>query len=523
MEAIKNRMLNGIRFLLKPPFYFCAAILILIFLVTRLPFFVYYPVVNLGADTPSYLRSIQQAQSGIWPSFVIRSPGYPLFIWLVTIVSDRWLAVILVQNLLSLAASLYLVYGVYRTHAALAIPATLAMLGFLGSTQALTSDMSALSDSLYASCLIVSFAFLLLALQKVGTVYFLLASVAMAAAIIVRPAGLYFAVIYVFVVVFMVWNHYATSMIMRFVTPFPLILLMLCVYNYFTIHVFGLNAFGEADLAGATISFWEPDQSFPPMVNAALAELPKSLEKVHFTEKDRQIMDTSWNADQLYPIFGKIYIPMIYQEGWGAGQRLSSNTYLDNRTLIRQVAMTAIQKHPTLYVKFVWANMVYFFKMPEPFNFYDVLSRSAQQRLNQLMQPKVLYPSSVKETATTPLPSSIQVVGNGTHARVFLSDTELKSLHLLWQSFYWHIYGRGFWVWVYFAVFAVSACMLLLSRGRHLGAFILFLLASSVLGAGLVVCLVDIASQRFAYPTQFVYYLSPALLPLLWLRDGVHS
>jgi len=54
------------------------------------------------------------------------------------------------------------------------------------------------------------------------------------------------------------------------------------------------------------------------------------------------------------------------------------------------------------------------------------------------------------------------------------------------------------------------------SRGRHLGAFILTVLTLMALGSAAVVCLVETACDRYSYPTQFIYYLSVALLPLLW-------
>jgi hypothetical protein len=52
-----------------------------------------------------------------------------------------------------------------------------------------------------------------------------------------------------------------------------------------------------------------------------------------------------------------------------------------------------------------------------------------------------------------------------------------------------------------------------------LGVFILFILTVSVIGSALTVSLVEISLERYAYPTQFIYYLSVALAPLLWLKD----
>ena len=62
----------------------------------------------------------------------------------------------------------------------------------------------------------------------------------------------------------------------------------------------------------------------------------------------------------------------------------------------------------------------------------------------------------------------------------------------------------------------LSVTQLVRFRGRHFGAFLLLVLTLIPLGASLVVCLVEVATDRYSYPTQFVCYLSVALAPLLF-------
>jgi hypothetical protein len=61
---------------------------------------------------------------------------------------------------------------------------------------------------------------------------------------------------------------------------------------------------------------------------------------------------------------------------------------------------------------------------------------------------------------------------------------------------------------------ALSAAQLGRLRGRHPGAFLLLVLTLIPLGASLVVCLVEVATDRYSYPTQFICYLLVALCPL---------
>ena len=87
------------------------------------------------------------------------------------------------------------------------------------------------------------------------------------------------------------------------------------------------------------------------------------------------------------------------------------------------------------------------------------------------------------------------------------------------QSIQWTLFQQRFWEVAFFIAFAVSTLKLIISKGRHLGAFILFILTIAAIGASLETCLSELALERYAFPTEFIYYLSVAFLPLLWLKN----
>src|ERR1019366_10727025 len=64
--------------LLDPPFLALALVLLGVFLATRLPFFWYYPRVDLSQDSVSYLDIANTMRAGHWPRFIFRTPGYPV-------------------------------------------------------------------------------------------------------------------------------------------------------------------------------------------------------------------------------------------------------------------------------------------------------------------------------------------------------------------------------------------------------------------------------------------------------------
>jgi hypothetical protein len=504
---------------LAPPFYVPAAIVLFFYLLARLPFFFYYPIVGIGVDSESYLSLVRAIRNGIWPHFQYRTPAYPLVLWPFTFLADRWMAVVCFQNLLSLSSALCLVYATYRLRRYLALPAAIAMGAFVAGSQVLIFDTSILSESLYTSSIILAVAFLFLAFAGCARAFFALASAAMALTILVRPAGMFFAVIYGLVLAYMLWNHYQKGAIFRFLAPFPAVLLVFSSYNYFTLGSFVVSPFGEANLAGATVLYWEPDPSYPGFINKALKELPASCEKAGITQEDIKQLRESWDPIVLVRIYDRAYNSMVWNAGWGTGLAFGTRGYLYYRQYIRQLSMAAIRKHPVLYAKRIWANLAvfYFTDMDYHYEFYSALKdRVRDEFVAKIPDYNVML--SGKGHVPPPVPSAIQIVGADGEQDAVLTPHMLKRAHVAWERAHWRFFMSTYWVWGYFVVLALSLAQLLRFRGRHLGAFLLFILTLVALGAGLVISLVEIAMNRYSCPTQFVFYLTVAAAPLLWSR-----
>ena len=499
----------------KVPFYWPAALVVLVFVITRLPFFLHFPVAGIAPDSGSYEDVVDTVRAGKWPLFVTRTPGYPFFIWLVTEFSNRWIAVIAAQSLLSGASVLTLVYGAYRFRAWLAVPTALAMCGFLGSSHVLIYETFALSESVYTSCLLFSIACFILALARRRAVYFALGSAAMAYGILVRPAGSYLLVIYLVAAIFLFWNRYRKAERWAFTAPLPAMLLLLCAYNYRTIGSFVISPYGEANLAGATLLFWEQDPRLPAHVNQALRDLPESYRRSNITADDFVLLEHSWNTAQLFNLFAKAYNTLVWSERWGFGSRFGSEDYLANRKYIKQASVIAIERHPKYYAKFVWTNVVYFFDpIAARYEFYGTLQERAKEHYSGRDRGYAL-PYAKEYLAGSP-PPAITLTGHGTDATAALRQTFLRRMHEAVQSEHWAIFQRAIWKWIYVATLVLSTILLVVRRGRDPATFLVFLITLYPLGASLVVSLVELSIERYSYPTEFVYYLSAALFPLLW-------
>ncbi len=498
----------------RVPFSALTLILLAVFLVTRLPYFWFEPRVDLSLDSKGYLELAESFGKGMWPQLLWRTPGYPLFILLVTTVVHRWIAVVFVQNVLSFLSALCLVYSVHRLRRPLALPVALALCGFLGSSQVLIYDISILSESVYTSTIlfIVACVFLGFALDR--AVFFALASALMGWAIIDRPAAGYFAVIYVFFLLYLFWNRRGRAALLGFAIPLPALLLALCAYNRATGEGFVLTGFAEVNVAGATMLFWEPDPRLPPEVNRALADLPQTYAKIGITENELALERTSWDTKRLFELYAKAYNRLVWSSGFGTGWRFTGSDYIHNRALVRDTSMIAIRRHPDLYAKFVWVNLVEFFTDIGYKYDFDASReyRAAGPNPNNLRASDLTPDGSA--AAAQPVPNAREAAASGP-ADVSRPERMMRSLRHAWQTFHGILFQNVIWTWGYLLISVLGFGQLVRHRGRHVGAFLLVLLALIPLGASLVVCLSEVALDRYSYPTQFVYYLSVALFPLL--------
>jgi hypothetical protein len=317
---------------------------------------------------------------------------------------------------------------------------------------------------------------------------------------------MYFVVIYALVAAFLHWNRVRHAAVAAFVIPFPAVLLLFCSYNYRTMGKFTISPFAEANLAGATALFWEPDPRLPPEANRALLALPDSYRQMGITEQELLLERTSWDTGRLFDLYAKAYNRLVWSAGWGSGTKFGGSDYLHNRDYIRQVSIIAIKRHPDLYAKYVWVNLVTFFSgIGYKFDIYSsLLYRSRGNLPGEASAYQLGASGPAAAGVSAPAPAG------------GLLESVLQRLLLAWQSFHGVVFQSLFWTWAYFAMLVLSAGQLLRFRGRHLGAFLLFVLTLIPLGASLVVCLVEVATDRYSYPTQFICYLSVALAPLLW-------
>jgi hypothetical protein len=495
-------------------------ILVVVFIFTRGPFYLFYPLIGLAPDSASYLEPINQALRGELPYISIRPPGYPFFIFLTTLISDRWLTVIIAQSFLSLLAGILLICSIHRGYRSLTIPAALVISGLIGNSRFIYYETSALSESIYTSFLMLTFAFLVLGLHSRRFSRFLLASLCGGLAILIKPAGIYLLVIFAIVSLFLLINRYPARLILANLFPVVILVGGLAVYNRFTIGELVVSTFGECQLGAATAHFWEPDPEFPAPVNEKIRnELPASLARSGLDEVALKTIATTWNPRQLSELFEPYYDRIIYTEGWTFGSRFGAG-YDESRHLIRKISLKSISRHPQLYLKFVWSSFAtYYLILQWKLDLYHFLN----QRADEIFQKKERSFSSLaaKEFASITDSSAPRgVIIDSGLVRTSLKATLWQRLHLVWEGINNELFNNVIWILISLPVFLLGLFRLLQSRLRDLSAFIVVVAFLSLLGSSLVVSLIQLGIERYSYPNHFLIYLTPILLPSIWRSMG---
>jgi hypothetical protein len=507
-----------------PPLYLPIIIWTVVFVLNRLWLFIDFPLAGIHPDSGSYFAVSELFGTGVWPRFDIRSIGYPLILKIVFTISNKVMSLVLFQTLLSYIAGMTVIIATYRWKRSLGLLATISMIAFFSSVTSVGSDTAMLSESPYTSFMVLSFALLVHAFSQNGWwLSFASASFFMAASLLIRPNGMYLFVTFLMIVMYMFWNRYSKMLILTFIAPFILIVTSMCIYNYVTINVFSVTAWGEANLAVATFTFWEKDESYPREVNESIDKIKNII--------DGRFKVTGLDSARLYDSWDHQYLSSIFVQGFN-GQALDvsmllGGKYYDgvNRKWIRKISLDSIKKHPSIYLKFVVTMLRNYYTMPDEGNFSAYLYNRVKviyldHHFSARRGIEVMVKMG-KEFADSPPPKNV-IIRDNIDPKSPLTDQigliETPLLHAYNLTYYFKrlLFTSQIWIIGFILVMVASFTKLVASRFRDTSAFLVFLLTISNFGASLVVSLVEYSQPRYSYPMEWVYYYSVLVgIPLL--------
>lgn len=502
----------------RPPLWLSLAVVIVPLAAHRWWFFFDVPLPAVHPDSGSYYALARLIWAGEWPHFEIRPLAYPLFLSAVLGTTRSLMGLMIVQTLMTAASACVLVFAVHRLRRPLALWAAIGMAGFVTGLWPIEHDTAVLSENLYVNGIVFGLGFMILALAAGRGIYFAAASTALGVTILTRPAGLFLVVPYVMCLAFLIWNGRSRPHIVAFALPLPLLILSMSSYNYVTSKVFNVTAWGEANLAVATFTMWRGHPSYPDDVNAKIAVIRGMIDE-RMTDQERAALAGSWDPDLL--------APALFKGFWNPALNAASTIgadYLESRRWIRRISLDSIRSRPSAYAKFVWTMSYLFYVKNVRYtaDFGDFMRFRVQNLFTTQVVAQVgqdpLRTEMVQTFLHRELPAAVRIGGEcaGTANAVTLLPTASRRVHWLVQGWRDALFATSTWAYAFAAVLLAAVVRLTASRGRHLGAFVLVLIGVSLVSAGTIVCLVEYANQRYSYPTEFIYYVTVALAPLLW-------
>jgi hypothetical protein len=517
------------------------------FSITRLPFFLYYPVVNFDGDSPYYYMNVDQIDKGMWPAFIIRTPGYPLFIKFVFLFFNKNISLIAIQNIFSLLTSLFFIYVIHKVYSSrfkfLPLLASIGMGAFISGSIHLISDTSFMTESLYVNFLVLFFALFILAIHSKTKITWILCSICMAAVILIRPSALFFILVSFIIMFFLFINSYKKAVFL-FAVPFIVILFLTSLYNYITIGSFSVTTFTENALISITSTFLEKNEKYAPGVNEAIEKCQNRVKPAH-----KNVMENSWNYKELSRVLKKYYNrsrKLVFSILIKHEKEDSFGLYMKWRPILRKIALNSILIRPKIYIKYIYSNLVtIFFNSMGDVDFYHILKRRYLKALNykkyftlsildwdtlrykahplQLYSKKEYgstvtkdFPKSfLKEYWDPEIFSKIKIKKVKRRREAWMVPTFLQRVHQGFKVVHEFIFRNNFWIFIFFFTFIFSLLKLWRSRFHHKEAFILFIMTLSALLHGVVVATSAAPILRLIFPMQFVYYLSLFLLPII--------
>jgi hypothetical protein len=514
------------------------------FIITRLPFFIDYPVVSIDPDYLHYYTIIDQIAKGFFPTFIIRTPGYPIFLGLIYTFFNHNMAVVIIQNILSLMVALFFVFVIYKVYSDrlkyLPLLTAAGLAAFISSTNHLTADTSLLTESLFVNAIMLFFALLILTLHYKKKQLWLLCSFLAAYIFLIRPTGMFLILILLIVSVFLFSKHRKAE-ILPLSLPFAGILLLLSAYNYFTAGSFTFSdLYSEHALISYTATFLEKKETYKPEINKIIDETKGMISPRH-----QEIIDHSWDYAKLNRVLRRYYNRgrnFIFGSLMLLEKENSHTLYLKWRPLFSDMGWTAIKKNPLLYIKYFYSNLViYFFhNMNEPDFYQKLKQRYLQARtLSNYYKEYIKKGASIRryykkayaetlsddfsesflkelrEPESLPKFKTIDVE----QKEVYIEPTFLQGVHRIYKKVHDLLFRNVVWIFIFIFVLCFSFFKLIKSHFRHTGSLIMFTLTLSALLHGVIICMFSFAILRYSYTMEFAYYLSLFLFPIILIPE----
>ena len=515
------RKFNNSRYL----FLYCSLLVFVVFIMTRLPYYIYYPIHSLSTDSASYSAIVLKIIKGQAPLLDMRTPGYPLFLSLIWSFTKNITTVFLIQSLLTLVTSLFFLRALFLFRKSLGILFAVAISVFISSSFYLVLEFSLLSELLFVIFLILNCSLLIFSLKRNKIIFWILYSASFGFLVYIRPVALFVVPGFLMIIIFFFFNKYGLKYYSALVVPAALMLFGLSLYNYFTLNKFTISPAGDLNFAGVIVLFMEESPDYPDKVNAAIK---KTLDSI--STKDREYLMNSFDLSK----FNRIYNDNFFKTWVLVDNMMEEDptlTYMDIQPYLRVISRDALQKHPGIYAKIVFNNLYRtFMNIRSTMNFYDEMSKTYKRNVVDKQFIKELDDGewrqfysgkeAAEEVKNLYLPQmesqlNINSVENKSGEGINLKDTFLKRVYIFYEQAYNFLFRNIIWMIIFIASFFLSIYEIIKTRFKDVDCFIPGVFSVILISNAFLVSLFGTAIIRYTYTVGFIIYLSLPFLILL--------
>lgn len=494
-----------------------SAVITAVFLLTRLMYYLYYPVVDISADSASYCAIALKMLDLSFPLFDMRTPGYPFLLTFVFLISKNFILTYVFQSLIALFSALFLYRTICRYYTSEALYFAAAISVFITSTFFLVLEFSVLSESLFVSFIMINCSYLLRSLKDNRTSDWILFSVTAAILIIIRPAALFLIPVIFVILVFFIINKYDIRKYTSLILPMTVLILSMCAYNYFTLKKFTISPVGDLSFFATTILYMEESPDYPPEINSAIKITLDSIPK-----KERAYVKDPKEIKKLFRIFNDNlfrswrFVGFVMKED-------STLTYMDIQPYLAQITKKAIINNPAVYARILISNLYQFMNnISEEMKFFSQLSRSYQRIYADNYYVKILeddyweqFYSDKTAAAEVIELYNMQVNDHGrfeyvkySDGSVLFQDTLLKQMFEVYERFCNYLFRNIIWIYIFIMNFALSAYMVIKTKFKDPGIFIPFIFGFMFMMNALFISILGTSITRYSYILEFILYFS---------------
>jgi len=486
----------------------CLLIVAVVFLFSRLAFFLYYPLPIVYPDTTTYLWQLEKIEHGVLPTFELRTPGYPLFWWLCRIINHNVLFVIYSQNGITLFCAILTLLLLARYSPQFLVPVTFAVTVFISSPTHMAADMFLLTESIFTNSMILFSVLLYMVLHTRKTIFALMTSLSAAAAIYIRPSAAFLIPILA-ITAFFLFNRCGRRITLGLVAPVAVALGVLVLYNAFTIKLFKLTGGSDWAMLWSTSIYLEPDPALPDEINKAI--ISKSA---NISNSDKNIIYNSWDLLAFQQTMERnIWYPIVPIVRITGGPGPNPYLYLKQRELYRQLYRRAIRQHPEVYFKNLLGAFILYFMKVGSSDWGDFYSYFPFKQYWETFVEQSSHVKNLKDYYNAKTPSGFSVtVFNGQRTLVgkLYTLTRLYSLYVRIRA---TLFENMLWIIPLVLGLMLSVIGLIGSKGSSTGSLFIFLVILCVIGQAMLYAVTGHIEKRYSYPLEFINYLLFALTP----------